>query len=124
MIKKYIFRLLLLSIVLAVVAAAAGGFWLYRQIVEEPGEEIELAYIQKILGRESHVFYRDGTSPLGVFFDTSHRQYISFDEIPENFVNALVASEDSVFFDHWGFDPASIVRAIIKNIKAGRVVQV
>ncbi len=123
MIKKYIFRLLLLSIVLAVVAAAGGGFWLYRQIVEEPGEEIELAYIQRILGRESHVFYRDGTTPLGVFFDTSHRQYISFDEIPEDFVNALVASEDSVFFDHWGFDPASIIRATIKNIKAGRIVQ-
>ncbi len=123
MIKKIIFRLLLFSVVVVVVAAIGGGFWLYRQIVEEPGEEIELAYIQKILGRESHVFYRDGTTPLGVFFDTSHRQYISFDEIPKNFVNALVASEDSVFFEHWGFDPESIIRAVIKNIKAGRVVQ-
>ncbi len=123
MIKKIILRLLLFSLFLLVVASAGGGFWLYRQIVEEPGEEIELSHIQKILGRESHVFYRDGSTPLGAFFDTSHRQYIAFEEIPENFVNALVASEDSRFFDHSGFDLESIVRAIIKNVKAGRVVQ-
>ncbi len=123
MIKRIALKLLLFFFLLVIAVGVGGGLWLYQQIVKEPGEEIKLSYIQGILGRESQVFYRDGKTPLGVFFDTAHRQYISFTEIPENFVNALVASEDSRFFHHYGFDVQSIVRATIKNLKAGRVVQ-
>ena len=51
----------------------AGGA-LYWVVVLEPGEEISEANIRKILGKESPVFYNDGTSPLGVFFADAHRQ--------------------------------------------------
>ena len=99
----------------------AGG--LYWTVVREPGEEIEIENIRRILGKESHVFYSDGKTRLGVFFDTAHRQYVAYDEIPEVFVNALVASEDDRFFEHIGFDIVGISRALIKNLEAGRVVQ-
>ncbi len=89
----------------------------------EPGDEIKIENIHQILGKESHVFYSDGKTKLGVFFDTAHRQYVSYDEIPKNFVNAMVASEDNRFFTHIGFDVVGIGRAMIKNIQAGRVVQ-
>lgn len=121
--RKKLTITLLLTMLLFTIGGVGGGVWLYWQIVKEPGEEIQFENIQKILGRESHVLYRDGTTPLGVFFDTSHRQYVHFDEIPQNFVNALIASEDSRFFRHWGFDLESIGRAMIKNLKARRVVQ-
>jgi membrane peptidoglycan carboxypeptidase len=58
-----------------------------------------------------------------VFFDDAHRQYISYEQIPKSFVNALVASEDNRFFQHHGFDPISISRAAVRNYKAGRVVE-
>ncbi len=67
--------------------------------------------------------YSDGITPLGVFFDKAHRQYVTWEQIPESFVNALVASEDNRFFEHYGFDVVSITRAAIKNYEAGRVVQ-
>lgn len=92
-------------------------------IVVEPGEEIQADNIRKILGKESTVYYSDGNSKLGVFFDTAHRQYVDYDMIPIDFVNALVASEDDRFFQHFGFDLVGISRAMIKNIQAGRVVQ-
>lgn len=79
--------------------------------------------IQSILGKESPVLYSDGTTRLGVFFDEAHRQYVTWDQIPQNFVKALVASEDNRFFEHYGFDAVSIVRAAIRNYEAGRVVQ-
>ncbi len=119
MLKKLFFTFFTLCIL----AGAGCGAWLYFLIVVEPGEEIQLENIRKILGRESHVFYGDGTTKLGVFFDTAHRQYVSYSEIPVDFVNALVASEDDKFFDHFGFDIIGISRAMIKNIEAGRVVQ-
>lgn len=98
------------------------GF-VYRLVVLEPGEEIQQDNIRRILGKESQVYYSDGETKLGVFFDTAHRQYVTYEEIPKFFVNALVASEDERFFEHRGFDPLGIARAIIRNVQAGKVVQ-
>ena len=116
----YTFISLLLFAVLTV-AVFAGG--LYYLVVVEPGPEIEEAYINEILGRESPVFYRDGETRLGVLFEGIHRQYISFDQIPESFVHAMIASEDDRFFNHFGVDIFGITRAAIANLKAGRIVQ-
>lgn len=121
--KKFLFRFSLVLVVVLLVAAAVGGLWLRHMVINAPGEQIRPENIQKILGRESHVYYSDGTTPLGVFFDREHRQYVRFDEIPQNFVNALVAAEDNRFFDHFGIDLESVARAMVKNIIAGRVVQ-
>lgn len=104
-------------------AAVAVGGYLYWQIVLEPGDEIDANNIDAILGKESPVFYNDNQTQLGVFFDKAHRQYVTFSEIPSDFVNALVAAEDNRFFSHFGFDVFGIARAAIKNIEAGRVVQ-
>lgn len=119
MLKKifYFFFTLLLLLVLACVGT------LYYFVELNPGKEIALENIQAILGKESPVLYSDGTTPLGVFFDDAHRQYVTWEQIPETFVNALVASEDNRFFEHHGFDAVSITRAAIKNYQAGRVVQ-
>ncbi len=118
-IKKLIVSFLLLVILL--IFAVWGG--LHYLVVLHPGEEIALTNIQSILGKESPVLYSDGVTPLGVFFDDAHRQYVTYEQIPESFVNALVASEDNRFFDHYGFDPVSIARAAVVNYEAGRVVQ-
>lgn len=42
--------------------------------------------------------------------------------VPGRFESALVLYEDKRFFGHPGFDPAAIVRAIVSNASAGRVV--
>lgn len=38
-------------------------------------------------------------------------------------VNAVVATEDKRFMKHFGIDPIGVVRAMVANFKAGRVVQ-
>ncbi len=119
MLKKIFF--FFFSLVLLALLAVGGG--LYYLVVLNPGPEISLENIQSILGKESPVLYSDGVTPLGVFFDDAHRQYVTWEQIPETFVNALVASEDNRFFEHFGFDPVSITRAAVKNYQAGRVVQ-
>lgn len=119
MIKK-IFIALLFFVILAAVGAGAVLYWF---VVHEPGDEISEEHIRSILGRESPVFYSDGVTPLGAFFADARRQYVDYEEIPESFIKALVAAEDNRFFNHFGFDVQGIVRAAIKNIEAGRVVQ-
>lgn len=119
MLKKILYIFLTVS-VLAAAAALTTFFWL---VVFNPGEEINQANIEKILSMESPVYYRDGQNKIGVFFQEAHRQYIQFDEMPENFVNAIVAAEDNGFFKHFGVDIPGVIRALIANIKAGKVVQ-
>ncbi len=102
--------------------AGLGGLF-YWLVVLHPGHEIDPSNIERILGNETPVFFNDGQTRLGVFFDQAHRQYVTYEQIPQDFVNALVASEDNNFFSHYGFDPLGIVRAVIKNYKMGRVVQ-
>lgn len=119
MLKKFLIGLLIL-VVLAVIGAGGVLYWF---VVVEPGDEIAEENIRHILGRESPVYYNDGTTPLGAFFSEARRQYVDYEDIPEDFINALVAAEDNRFFSHFGFDIHGIARAAIKNIEAGRIVQ-
>lgn len=119
MLKKLFYLLLALFLSCGGILAAA----LYYLVVLHPGEEIQIENIKKILSKESFVYYSDGVTKLGVFFDSAHRQYVDYDQIPQAFVYALVAAEDNRFFSHIGFDAVGIVRAAVKNVQAGKVVQ-
>ncbi len=116
-------KLFFLVLFLGVLAAAAGVGSLYYLVVKVPCPEMEPGYIESILGRESPVYYRDGKEKIGVLFQEVHRQYLAYEQIPKTFVNALVSAEDDQFFSHYGVDIPGIMRAMIANYKAGRVVQ-
>ena len=116
-----LFVLSLLIFIVLTLGGLAGG--LYYLVVMEPGPEIEQEHIEKILARESPVFYRDGKNKIGVLFQGIHRQYLNYDQIPRIFINAIVAAEDDNFFHHFGLDIRGIIRAMIVNFRAGRVVQ-
>ena len=105
------------------VAVAGIGGVLYWLIVWAPGSAIQQQSIEKILAMESPVYYRDGKNKVGVFFEQDHRQYVPFAQIPKDFVNSIVAAEDHAFFEHNGVDILGVMRAMVSNIMAGRVVQ-
>ena len=44
------------------------------------------------------------------------RIFISIDQIPNNMKNALIASEDRRFYDHWGISMRDVFRAVVINI--------
>ncbi|MAS92852.1 MAG: hypothetical protein CMO55_06605 [Verrucomicrobiales bacterium] len=44
-------------------------------------------------------------------------------EVPETFKMALLAAEDSRFYQHNGFDPQGIARAMVANVKEGGISQ-
>lgn len=64
--------------------------------------------------------YRD--SVLATYGDV-YGKYVDFHQIPRNLRNAVIATEDRRFFDHFGVDIYGIMRAAIVNIKAGHTVQ-
>lgn len=48
---------------------------------------------------------------------------VQLDEVPQALVDAIIAVEDQRFFSHYGVDPVGIARAMLANIRAGRIVQ-
>jgi penicillin-binding protein 1A len=52
---------------------------------------------------------------LGKFF-FENRINISFEQIPEHLINALIATEDVRFFEHKGYDARSFFRVLVKTI--------
>ena len=108
------------SIILAIVfAVALGAAFIY-------------AYEEVSLNADKLINYKPETSSvildrngekLAYIFKKQHRLYARYDEIPGFLVEGLVAMEDTRFFEHNGVNPDAILRAIVKDIKAGKFVE-
>jgi membrane peptidoglycan carboxypeptidase len=120
---RWIFRIFLLLIVLSMVCAGVLIAVLYRNVSEEAKTHIARGIIDAVIFSESPVYYDDGKSVIGVFFEKTHRKYIHFKDIPPVFVKAIVAAEDRNFYSHYGFDIKAILRAVIANLKSKRISQ-
>lgn len=62
----------------------------------------------------SNVYSIDGEL-IGQFFK-ENRVEVSIDSIPPHVINALIATEDRKFYDHWGVDIGRFIKAMFKNI--------
>jgi len=51
------------------------------------------------------------------------REYVPLDQLGKLVPAAVVATEDRRFFDHYGVDPAGMIRAMFANLRAGRFAQ-
>ncbi len=71
--------------------------------------------------RFASVVYSADGQELGRYFrNTGNRVYADFDEISENVVNALVATEDSRFEEHSGIDVRALARVAVKTLLLGQ----
>jgi penicillin-binding protein 1A len=66
--------------------------------------------------------YSDDERKIGEFYN-ERRIVISLSQIPDTLKQAFVAAEDARFYQHQGVDIISIIRAFIKNLEAGAIVQ-
>jgi len=62
---------------------------------------------------------------LGSYYpdNDEDRLLLAEDEVPQRFIDTLIAVEDRQFFQHWGLSPMSIMRAFLVNLRAGKAVQ-
>ncbi|MFC0675931.1 transglycosylase domain-containing protein [Brachybacterium hainanense] len=101
-------RMILGAFALLVIAGVAAVVWLY-QTTEVP-EPSDVA-----LAQTTRVYFSDGETEMGKFSQIN-RTIIPSDEIPDNIKNAVVASEDSTFYENRGVSPRGVVRALVNNL--------
>ncbi|RLB02380.1 MAG: penicillin-binding protein [Deltaproteobacteria bacterium] len=105
-----------LILVLLCVLGAAGAF-LYFHYTLPPMTHIS-DYTPPLMTR---VFSADG-EVIGEFY-LERRLIVPNEKIPRLLRQAFVAAEDADFYRHKGISYLGILRAIVKNLEAGRIVQ-
>lgn len=106
---------------LALVAAGlvAGGAVAGRRITQDiPSFEVLESYQPPLSTR---VF--DANGEVVAELSIEKRALLTLSEIPVDLQNAVLAIEDSRFFQHWGISPRGMIRAALANLLAGRKVQ-
>lgn len=99
---KWIKRLcsfLILTIVILIGALCVKGYMDYREALNEKSVEEMAAEIESI------------------------DNYTTIDELPQTYIDAVLAVEDKRFYSHPGFDPIATCRALVNDIKAGSYVE-
>ena len=108
--------LLLLAAAGAVGAATVGGASLVSGC--------DLSSLKRVsIGQNSFVFAADGSRLGSIPSAGLNREPVALREVSPFLVRATVAIEDRRFWRHNGVDAEGIVRALVADIRAGRVVQ-
>jgi penicillin-binding protein 1A len=101
--------------ILFAAALAFAGAWTL-QVYQEELPSIEQIYnVTPVL--PTKLYDRHGR--LFKQFYRERRTLISFEDLPKTLIDALLATEDRKFYNHWGFDWTGFTRAVLVNIRRG-----
>ena len=105
------------AVVFGCASAVMLGFALIMTTIAVPNPMVhrksERAPVIRVLATDGTVLYE-----RGVAYD-----YMPIDLLPKHVIDAVVATEDHRFFEHWGLDPVGLGRAMLTNLRAGRYAQ-
>ncbi len=111
-------RTSLALLTIGVLGAAAVLGLVARYAVELPSVELIRDYNPSLVTK---IYGADG-SVVGEFF-VERRVIIPLSRVPQTLQDAFLAAEDASFFAHHGLDLKAVLRATVRNVLAGGVVQ-
>src|SRR5262245_14679113 len=111
-------RLLILAAIylgLPLTLLLAGVFAFFNATIPDPIQlrHKESAPLVRILARDGSLLAQRGGAG----------SYVPIAFLPPHLIDAVVATEDRRFFEHRGVDLAGVLRALITNLRIGRLVQ-
>jgi len=115
---RWIKRLLILAVILFIIGIAAVTVIYYQLKSELPDvtsiQDIPLQVPMKVLSKDGELISQ---------FGEKRRIPLLRQEIPDQLVNAFIATEDSRFYQHIGMDPIGILRAASVYVLSGSAKQ-
>ncbi len=102
--------LLILMLLMCIAGTLGVGAFFYYVVKQAPEFDVQL-----LERKESTLFY-DINNVLRAEIGAEKREKITYDEISQIFIDALIATEDSRFFQHNGFDAARFIKASIGQV--------
>ena len=110
--KKWSFKTIVLSIILliAISIVTLGLIFALFIIISSPDFDQDLLYSKEA----TVLYYKDGTEMTR--FGSENRILVTYEELPQVLVDAIVATEDSRFFQHTGMDVARFMKASVGQL--------
>ena len=106
-----IFKFILIFILVGIILAFIGALCFWGYIAKNAPKFNE----DNLYKKESSILY-DKNGEIFAKLGSEFREKITYDELPEVLVNAIVATEDSRFFEHNGFDLPRFVKASVGQV--------
>lgn len=82
---------------------------------------VEVSALEKGFSQATVIYDKNGNVASKI--SANKTESVNYDQIPEHLIHAVVAIEDHRFFEHNGVDFIGIVRAFVRNTKAGGIVE-
>lgn len=98
---------------------AAGGVFMYFYTEVKHNMDAIINYRPQLTTK----IYDVNGKLIANVFDEYNRVYVRYEDIPGRLIEALVAIEDTVFFEHDGVNIEAIFRALVKDIQSGGFAQ-
>lgn len=110
-------KFILTTIFMIMFAGILAVLFLYAQIRFDADKIIH--YSPKLT---TQIYDRNGEL-IANLFDEENRLFVEYKEIPARVIEALVATEDTSFFEHSGINLEAIFRALVKDLQAMKMVE-
>ena len=112
-----LFKVILVLVITLVIAGAGAGFGMMKGILDNAPDVNQISIMPK--GFKTVIYDKDGNVETEISTIGSNREYVYYEDIPTDFVNAFVAIEDERFWTHNGVDVKGIIRAFYKGVTSG-----
>src|SRR3954452_11717423 len=109
-----------ISLVLVAFIGFGIYFWYLTSVLTVEAGTFDLSKLEQM---ESASVIVDRNDKIFGQIYVENRETVPYDQLPRDLVNAVVAMEDTKFYQHGGYDLFGIIRAALKNVTAGGVRQ-
>ena len=127
---RFFWFLIKLQIFLMVVVLAGFGYYYFGGYAKEVQALKEKA-VQTVADSDESIFI---PSQICSVYDTDGKliserkgtkdaQYVKYEDIPQDFITAIISIEDKKFYKHHGVDFKAVIRAVKARVTNGRVTQ-
>lgn len=107
-----------LVVVLIIISLGIGCFFawsIYKETDDFSAERLLSGEASKMYDVNGELMYTYGSDTNG------KRENVTYEDIPQVLIDAVIAAEDSRFFEHDGFDLPRIARTLITNLAHGSI---
>lgn len=108
--RKIVNIIIIFFLILALAACIRIGAFFMHIVNNAPKFDIE-----ELNKKESSIIYDNNGEEI-YRFGAQLRENVTYDDLPEVFIDALIATEDSRFFQHNGFDAPRFIKASIGQV--------
>ena len=115
--KRKVSDILFSLILVSFIITSVSGFLYYNDVVSTFSLP-DIKYTQK---DDTKSYILDNKKNLVREISIKKNYQVTYDDLPDIFINALLSAEDANFFSHEGFDIKRILAAILKNLSENKM---